>query len=137
MTILGDAVTAALPEMRAEAESVMFDRATVARITGAPVLDPNTGTMTPGATTAIYTNRRCRLRQPDAQEATVLFGEEQVTVTRYVVDFAWNTVGLEIGDIIDLTESDDVDALTKSFTVIALPAKTTTVFKTYGCKVVE
>jgi len=83
---LGADLAAALPELRAEAESLMLDTCTVSPVTG---VDESTGAPTPG--TAVYAGR-CRFQttevqvsEPEAGGATytVLSGRLHVPVAAF------------------------------------------------------
>lgn len=96
---LGYDVTGALPELRAQAESIMSSRVVVRRKSG-QVRDPATGTYVPTWTT-IYTGK-ARLRMPTTQ------ARETDQSGQRVVESA-PTLSLPIGDVnAALVELDDV-----------------------------
>lgn len=136
MVTLADDVRQALPELRLQAESMMVDRADIVRSAGVPVFNPATGLLESSETT-VYTDRPCWLRMPTTMETERLFGEEQVTTTRYVACFAYDTFGVQIGDVIRLTECEDVDALLREYRVVVTPTRTVGVLKNFGCETVE
>lgn len=118
------------------AESLMVDTAMITRPGGAPTFDPNTGLLTPTVGATVYTGV-CRLRQPTATEAEVLFGEEQVTRTTFIVCVPHTTTGVSIGDVVTFIESGDPDVLTRQFKITAVPVSTFTLYKGYPAEVVE
>lgn len=132
--MLGDAIAWALPDLRVAAESTMAATASVVR-RGPLVFDPNTGLSNPSETT-VLSGEPARLRQPTAVEANVMFGEEDVTTMRFIVDFRHAVTGVEIGDVITFTDADDPEMLTHEFRVVALSMRDHLVTRSYGCELV-
>jgi hypothetical protein len=132
---LGLAITEALPDLRAQALSLMVDTGRISRATGS-VFDIDTGVVTPGAFTTIHEGP-CRLRMPTAVETERLFGDTQVTVTRFVAVFPHDVYGVVVDDIVTITVTDDEDAADRQFKVSAGPAGTDLVSKSFGCEAVE
>jgi len=115
----------------------MVDTATIRRPGGPPVFEPITGALTPSAGTVVFTGP-CRLRQPTQLEAAQAnFGEQQVTVMRYIACFPLDSTDARIGDLITFEESGDPDVLTRSFRITAVPVSTFTIYKGYSCESVE
>lgn len=131
---LGDAIAWALPDLRAAAESTMTSTANVTR-DGGLVFDPGTGLSTP-TTTTVVAGSPARLRQPTAVEANVMFGEEDVTKMRFIVDMPHTVTGVQIGDVITFSEADDPEMLAHEFRVVALSMRDHLVTRSYGCEVV-
>lgn len=135
---LGDAVVHAIPDLRQAAESLMVDTATITR-PGADTFNSATGQIESGAGTVVYTGP-CRMRQPTGiAEAEILFGEQQVTRQRFVACFEHTVTGVQIDDIITITESADADTLAagRQFRVTGVPMSTFTLYKGFPCEVVE
>ncbi len=128
-------VLTAVERGRRAAANLMIDVATVTRPGGAPVFDLNTGLLTPAAGTVIHEGP-CRLRQPSATESDTLFGEQQVTLSRFIAVFPHDVAGIEIDDVITLTESADVDMIGVEFKVMMVPLSTFVIYKGYPCEVV-
>lgn len=63
--MIGDDLAAALPELRAQAESMMRDTCVITGDGGEPVWNDETGTYDTPASVTIYTGK-CRLRMPRA-----------------------------------------------------------------------
>jgi len=126
-----------LASMRTDSEAALPDTATITR-PGAPgALNTTTGVMAAdGAGTVIYTGD-CQLRKPGSMESTVVFGEEQVTIVRYVALFPFAVISARIGDVITFGTSDNPDVTRLSYRITAVPVSTFTVFKGYLCEVVE
>lgn len=133
MSILGDSIAWALPDLRAAAESTMASYAVVSRL-GTPVLNPNTGTETTPRHQVLESE--CRLRQPTAVESNVLFGEEDVTKLRFIVDFPYDVEGVEVGHEVEFEESSDPEALDRTFKVVALSIRDHNVTRSFGCELV-
>ena len=108
MTI-GPAITAALPDLRAQALSLMTDTATITRGTGEPVWDPVTESMSDGITT-IYAGP-ARLLPPSTQTAGVDAAGQAVLVTDRVVAVPHNVTGVEPGDRVSI---GDVELVVES-----------------------
>lgn len=136
LTVIVDDVLQHLPDFRASALSLMVDTATVVRPGGEPTFDPETGTLTPSAGSTVYVGP-CRLRQPSPSEAEVIFGDEQLTRTRFMVDLPHDTAGIAVGDVLTFTASTDPDVTGRRFQVMGVPLSTLTVHKSYPVEVVE
>lgn len=102
--MIGDDIAAALPALRAEAESLMVDRGTIERADGWDV-DPDNGQRVPRwAAVATTPVRVVRVTVADLQSST---GGQ--SLTQAVVEFRapWTLADLRIGDRIILTASAD------------------------------
>lgn len=129
--------TAAVGQGRAAAEALMVDTGRILRSTSGPVLNTETGDLVPAAATTVHTGP-CRLRMPSAVETNALFGEREVTTTRFVACFPHGmTAGVLIGDIIEITESDDQHVAGRKFRVIVVPSSTFILYRGFGCEAVE
>ena len=108
MTI-GPVITAALPDLRAQAESLMTATATITRATGEPTWDPALEQMSDGTTT-IYAGP-ARLLPPSAQTAGVDAAGQAVLVTDRVVAVPHDVTGVEPGDRVSI---GDVELVVES-----------------------
>jgi len=133
---LGADIAEQISFLRLQAESLMVDTARVTRPGGAPTFDPATGLLTPADGTVIFTGP-CRLIPPNGMANTPVFGEQQVTESRYVACFKHDTTAPRIGDVVTFTESDDPDVLDRSFRIAAVSASSIVVYKGYPCESVE
>lgn len=134
--MLGDAIRDALPTLRSEAESSMTSTALVSRSSGAPVFDPVTGLIT--STDDDVLTSPARLRQPASLvESSVLFGEEDVTKQRFIVDFPYTVTGVRLGDVVTFPEEDDPEATGRAFRVIGLSIRDHMVTRSVGVELVE
>lgn len=132
---LGVDVHHALPDLRRQALSLMVDSARFVR-PGPAVFNPDTELLEPGADTLVHEGP-CRLRAPSAVELRRLFGEEQVTTSRYIAALPHDVTGIEIGDVMTLTSSADPLALARTYRVVIVPAGTDLVLRAVGVEVVE
>jgi len=112
----------------------MVDTAKIDR-PGDPTFDPNTGLSTSGST-PVRSAGPCRVRQPNAVETTVMFGERDVTKQRFVACFPHDVTGVEIGDVVTVTESDDADLVDLGLTVVSVSGSTFVAYKAFGCELV-
>ena len=125
---------AAIQQARQLAATMMVDTGRVTR-DGEPTFDPDTGLVTPSATT-IYEGP-VWMRMPTVLESEVLFGEEQVSRTRYLAVFPYDVTGVRAGDVITLTETEDPDAEGREFRVLSVPTRTYYDSKRFPCEVVQ
>ena len=93
--MIGDVIAEALPELRAQAESLMAATATITRGGGEPIWDPVTEQMSDGTTT-IY-DGPARLIRASAGKAVDAAGED-VQATPYVVVVPRDVAGIADGD---------------------------------------
>lgn len=129
--MIGYDVARALPDLQREALSLMPDVGVVTRgAATAPVFDPATGIMTSAVGVVVYQGP-CRLRQPTPQESQALFGEAQVSISKFIAVLPHTVAGVRIGDVITLTSSADLDLLGVKFRVTAIPLSTYTIYKGY------
>ena len=114
--MLGDAIAAALPELRAHAESMMVD---TCRVTadGTAVWDDETGTYTPGEGSTVYEGK-CRLRKPSAAPRDADAGETAWTVDDYVLSLP--VIGSE-----GVADGQEVEILSSAFDPAAVGLRLT------------
>jgi hypothetical protein len=131
---LGDSIAWALPDLRVQAESTMTATATITRPTGF-AFNPGTG-LSEETSTTVVSETPARLRQPTAVEANVMFGEQDVTRVRFIVDFPWTVTGVQIGDVVTFTDSDDPEMIGAAVKVVGMSMRNHQVTRSYGCEVV-
>ena len=135
--MLGRNVVAALPALRAHAESLMIDACTVTR-GGEPVWDEITGTYTPGATSTLYSGK-CRVRMPDASSSETEAGEASWSLRGAVVSLP--IVGSEdvhVGDVVTVTGSVwDAALVGQAFTVAGLHSQSLSSARRLKCEAVD
>lgn len=132
---LADDIRAVLPELRAANASLLIDLGQIAR-PGPTGFDTTTGLLDPSET-VVYTGP-CRLRQPSGiVENEAVFGDRQVTASRFIACFAHDLTGVRIDDVVRLLESDDVDILGRRFRIIAIPMSSWSLYKGFACELVE
>lgn len=134
--MIADDILQHVPEFRDQARSLMIDTASVTRSGSEPVFDPDTGDLTPAASTTVYSGP-CRLRQPTSGESEILFGDEQLTRTRFIACLPHDAAGLQVDDVITITASGDPDVLTRRYVVTHIPLATFTLYKGYACEADE
>lgn len=112
--MIGDAIAAALPELQAEAESLMTATCRIERRTGSQ-FDPVQNTDT--ATYSTVYEGVCRVRADTSGAAEVLAGEQQVTAQAYRCLVPINAPEIRPHDRVTVTASDDPRQLAKAFSV--------------------
>jgi hypothetical protein len=104
--MLGHDLAAALPELRAEAESRMTSRARVRRRSGTTQVD---GFDVPGWAD-VHTDLPFRLGKGNGGFRTMNVGESEVQVAVREGHFPADTTGLDDGDIIEVTDGENTGA---------------------------
>lgn len=118
----------------------LIDTATISRGGAAPVFDPNTGTYTPSAATTVHAGP-CRVRPASLAaigiSSEAIFGDTQITTTRFSITFPHDIPNVLVGDMITITKSDDPHIGTRAFRVVAVPSTTLLMYRNFGCEVVD
>ena len=115
MSMLGEAVAWALPELRRAAESLMLDTCTVCPVTG---VDESTGAPTLG--TPVYTGK-CKVQTTQAQEANPEAGGATYTVQRYAVHVPVGAFVPVVGHVVTITAAAlDAGLVGRQYRVVAL-----------------
>lgn len=113
-------VSVALAAGRRAAERLMVDQCTIRRRTGETTDDD--GNVTP-TYSDLYAGR-CRIQQHVGQAAQADVGEDYQLLLRLEVHLPMSVVGLEVGDVIEVTASvHDSDLPGRSFVVRDLAHK--------------
>jgi hypothetical protein len=134
--MLGDAITAALPELRAHAESLMVDTCTVTRASsGAPVVDNNNGTVTPAAPRTIYSGP-CRVQVPDAAEKIEEAGGDALSVQAAIISLpVAGSEAVAVGDVVTVTSATfDADLAEVDYVVRGLHRKSHATARRLRCE---
>lgn len=100
------------------------------------VMDPVTGRIAVPVGSVIYEGP-CRVRTPSLSEQSTLFGDEQVTTTRYVVSFPADIPPVQVGDTITVTSEFDAHASARSFRVVVVPTSTFLMARRFGVEANE
>ena len=119
MSLLDD-VTAALPDMRRQAESLMLDRGTMRRANGGTTQDPDSGTTVPTYDDLFTSNAKIQTRNLQARESEV--GGRTSTSVRVELHLPVSAPAVETGDVWEVTRVNalsDVQLLGRKFRVIA------------------
>ncbi len=134
---LGDDIALALPDWRIQAASIMGDTATI-RGPGAGdgTIDPATGNWTPPTGSVVYTGP-CRVRPPTGQEQSMVFGDDEVTRTRYVVVIPYDAPPVTLGSVVTVDESDDPMLDARALRVTHVPMASYLIARKLGAEIVE
>lgn len=122
---LADDIATALPALRAEAEARMVDACTITRAgDDDTTFDPNTGTYTDAADTAVYSGK-CEVQVTDGLNAQrTEAGGTEISITRVTVKVPVSVTGVERGDLVTITEAtNDSDLAGQVFSVVGLHSK--------------
>ena len=120
--------------MRATSDSALPDTGTITR-SGTSTFDEATGRLAAGTPTTIYSGAM-RVR-PASAEKVAQFGDQQVTLSSFVLTVPHDATGVEVDDVVTVTASDDADLLTRQMRVTAVPVGSFMISKRYPCEVVE
>lgn len=113
---IGEDILNNLPFLRQQAESLHTDTFKVTR-GGSTSWDPDQGqVITPGQ--VIKAEIRGRMRPPSMQEKEPLAGDHQWSISDVVWQVAASTTGIEIGDVVECTNSPDGVNIGGKFTIV-------------------
>lgn len=103
--MLGHDIAAALPEMRAQAESKMVDACVITGGGGAPVWNETTGQYDTPAGVTVY-DGKCEVQVPNVAEQSADVGEHEWTVQAAIVKLpVIGSEGAQIGHTVTITAS--------------------------------
>jgi hypothetical protein len=97
---LADDVVGILPELRAQAMSLMLDQCTIAR-PGESVTDPDTGVVTNGST-LVYSGR-CKVQSKDSATSSPEAGGHSFTVVSRQVHIPAESADVRDDDVVTIT----------------------------------
>lgn len=103
---LADDVAAALPELQAQAESMMTARCRIRRPTG-EATDPDSGEVTNTYRDPDVYLGKCKLQDSGAQARDVESGASTVTITPLEVHIPVSAESVAVGDLIETLEDED------------------------------
>lgn len=123
--VIVDDITPVLPDMRAEAESLMVDACTVTT-SGVPVWDDGLGAYVPGAPVGVYAGR-CRVQVPASAPGAPVAGEAEWATMAVVVSIpVAGTGSVDKGATVKVTAcTHDAALVSREFTVVGLPLRKT------------
>lgn len=98
--MIGEILAGMVPFLREQAESLMLETCTVQR-PGAPVTDPNTGSVTPSLT-LIYAGK-CKVQQSMAQSSNPTAGSHSFTVQSTRWDTPVSAGPFLVDDVVTMT----------------------------------
>jgi hypothetical protein len=126
--------TSELDAMRATSTAAMPDVIEItADGTGAPVLNPITGVLTPPASTVVYSGPG-RLRAPTATEMERIFADREVTVQRFVCKVPWDVTTVDRGHRVRVVSGTDPDIAGRSFRIVTVLGGSNHIDRTLGCE---
>jgi hypothetical protein len=119
--MLGHDVAAALPALRAQAESLMVDSCTITA-PGTPVWDEDAGAYVPGAPTVLYSGR-CRVQIPQSVPGAPVAGEAEWATSAVVVSVpVAGSEPVKVGATVTITSATHDAALDDAqFRVVGIP----------------
>jgi hypothetical protein len=120
---------------RRSARARMVDEVTIAR-PGPLGLDTDTGDLAPTTGATVYTGPG-RLKMPSAVEINRLFGGEDVTKTRFVLSVPYDVTGVEVGDVVNVADSESDSAQEIAYTVVLVPRESFEMDRLFGVEAVE
>lgn len=128
--MIADDILAALPEMRAHAESLMLDACRAER-PGPPIFNPATGVDEPSLT--LLYEGRCKVQTYEGHETTREAGGALVTEQRYSVHVPMAAFAPKVGDVITIISSPEDPFLAgRTYRVVAPLHKTLTTARRLG-----
>lgn len=119
--MLGEDVAAFLPELRAQAESLMTAACAITR-SGPLTWNPST-LQHESSTVSVYTGK-CRVKRGGAQGSAETVADQTLTESAYAVHLpVVGSEGILVGDVVTITACpDDAEMVGRVFTVEASPA---------------
>ena len=104
--MIGAEIAAALPQLRAEAESLMRDTCMITRIDpdGTPVFNSDTGLYVDPLPLTVYTGK-CRVKGNARFDHVVQAGGQPVTLYRFAVSVPVGSITFKVDDIVHVTAS--------------------------------
>lgn len=128
---------ALVEDARGLAASLMPDTAEIRRPGSGGTTDPGTGQWTPTVGTLVYTGP-CLVRTPQTVlEQDLVFGDDQVTRTRYLGIFPHTVGDVKIDDMVTVTVSADPVLLQRRLRVVAVGVSSYLIARRLGLEVVE
>lgn len=116
--VIGFDIAAALPEMQAEAESMMLDTIRVDQMGDTPVFDPATSASTVPVISTPYQGK-ARVKVADRQALDMVNADARTTVQRYTVWVPVEVTGLRPGLVVTVVESGDLDMVGRTLLINA------------------
>jgi hypothetical protein len=107
--VIGAVVTATLPFLQSQAESLMVDTCTITRLDpdSPPVFDPQTGGYTTQGVITVYSGK-CRVSAHKTRfDRVVEAGAEPVSLVRLFVDVPVQDISYQVDDIAHVDSSVD------------------------------
>ena len=127
---VGSMAAAALPKLRAVAESLMTDRFSVRRFTGRTVTDPDTGVDSPEMTQVAESNGKVQTSGGIASQVVTASGDSSnvggnVPVWSLYLHFPVALSGLRAKDVAVCTASSDPDLVGRRYRLVNMQSEKT------------
>lgn len=114
--ILGDEVTSALVELRAQAESRMRDSCTIRGPDGEGAWDEASGSYVPAAGSVLYQGV-CRVQRPDLAQREVVAGDASWSLLSAVVSIPVSVGDVPVGSVVTVDAAEDASLVGRMFSV--------------------
>jgi hypothetical protein len=108
--MLADDIAWALPSLRAEAEANMASICTIRKNDTRPTTDPETGEVTPGVGTLVYSGK-CRIQPGATQSQSQSRGGAETFEFAFIVSVPFSATGIRAGHLVTIDGSPDPDAV--------------------------
>lgn len=133
--MLGHDIAAALPDLRAQAESLMVDACTITGGGGEPAWDDSAGEWTTSAGSTVYAGK-CRVQVPNVAEQNADAGEREWTIQAAIVSLpVAGSEAVQVGHVITITDCPwDVSLEGVTFRVTAEHRKTHATARRLRCE---
>lgn len=122
--MIADEIASVLPQLQAQAESLMVDTCTITREGEGWVVDPDTGREVPAPPTTVYEGK-CKVQTYEPHERTPDVGGSTEVIQRYHVHVPVTAGPFEVGDVVTITSgANDPTTSGRTFRVAGLHEKT-------------
>lgn len=122
---------------RALAVQLQGDEGTITRGVAGGTTNPVNGDWTPNPASVVYSGQ-CRVRRPStAQEQEIVFGDVNVTVSRYVASLPHDAPLIAVNDTFTLTATEDPEILNVPMRVAIVVGKSVLMYRQLGLEVIE
>lgn len=119
-----------------EAEQLMVDTCHITRDGGPRTFDKATNSYS-GGTTDVYTGK-CRVKpSPLSANSSVQAGEQAVSLWPYIVSVPLSVTGVELGDLVEITDSRDPALINQQLRVRTVGRGTHLTARRLECEEVE
>lgn len=122
---------------RALVEDTFIDECTITRpASGSPSLNLSSGVLTPAVPATVHSGR-CRVKNPSRLEREHVFGDDNVTTIRRLVNLPSDAAQILKGDIFTATASLDGEVLRAPMRVLSVNGTSTLMFRQLGVELID